>query len=72
MNKFGISYMYKRYIVEKYSVVVSLFNNYIYFSGILVLAIIVGTSVYLTLRMRTVQALQLQKKDCRIQRIFET
>ena len=36
------------------------------------LAIIVGTSVYLTLRMRTVQALQLQKKDCRIQRIFET
>ena len=29
-------------------------------------------SIYLTLRMRTVQALQLQKKDCRIQRIFET
>ena len=31
-----------------------------------------GMSIYLTLRMRTVQATQLQKKDCRIQRIFET
>ena len=49
---------------------------YIHFAylylGILVLAIIVSLSIYLTFRMRTVQAQQLKKKDCRIQRIFET
>ena len=36
------------------------------------LGIIVGLSIYLTFRMRTVQAEQLKKKDSRIQRIFET
>lgn len=36
------------------------------------LGMMLGMSIYLTLRMRTVQSIQLQKKDCRIQRIFET
>ena len=36
------------------------------------LGIIVSLSIYLTFRMRTVQAEQLKKKDSRIQRIFET
>ena len=61
---------YKSCRIKKLEIIST--TNFLFILGILVLAIIVGMSIYLTLRMRTAQALQLQKKDSRIQRIFET
>ena len=67
-------HIYETYLRFKNKVIIYIKLKYIYFAylGILVLAIIVSFSIYLTFRMRTVQAQQLKKKDCRIQRIFET